>query len=66
MEKYQLMMPAPWDLEYEPIIHEQMRAAGGTFNYEQKVWELETEEEFPDFLLPYKWLEVEDNHQGPE
>ena len=53
MEKYQLMMPAPWDLEYEPIIHEQMRAAGGTFNYEQKVWELETEEEFPDFLLPY-------------
>ena len=62
MKLYQLQMPAPWDLEYESMIHERMREAGGRFNYEEKMWELETEEEFPDFLLPYM-IEVEDNHQ---
>ena len=62
MKLYQLLMPAPWDLEYESMIHEQMREVGGRFNYEEKIWELETEEEFPDFLLPYM-IEVEDNHQ---
>ena len=56
-------MPAPWDLEYECLIHERMREAGGRFNYEEKIWELETEEEFPDFLLPYI-VEGEDNHQN--
>ena len=61
MNKYQLQMPAPWDLEYECLIHERMREAGGRFNYEDKIWELETEEEFPDFLLPYI-IKGEDNH----
>ena len=35
--KYQLQMPAPWDLEYECLIHERMREAGGRFNYEDKI-----------------------------
>ena len=47
----ELMLPAPWDLEYDPTLQQRVKEAGAKWNPNTKCWEIlePTEENMEEF-----------------
>ena len=52
MSKYYL--PAPWDLEYDCLLMDQFKEAGGYWDSKEKLWLISREAEVPDRCQQYE------------
>ena len=45
--------PAPWDLEFHAMHHEELKELGAKFHAGSKTWYIDTSDELPTHLLNY-------------